>query len=80
MEKLLVLWDGAFLDALFYVLTAVVFLIGVVKCVVPVLKNASRLERAAELLSEGANAKLSRPVCRMLVFLAKSYKTSGRRF
>ncbi len=80
MEKLLVLWDGAFLDALFYVLTAVVFLIGVVKCVVPVLKNASRLERAAELLSEGANAKLSRPVWQDARFLGKKLQDVWQAF
>ena len=34
------------------------YLIGVVKCVVPVLKNASRLERAADIHRYGANSRV----------------------
>ena len=54
MDKLVAFWNAFFPDCLFYLLTAIVFVIGCVKCIRPISKSASALERAAELLEEGA--------------------------
>ena len=58
MQKLLALWNGFFPDGLFYLLTLVVFIIGCLKCIRPISRNASALERAADMLKEGASAKI----------------------
>ena len=71
MDKLVAFWNAFFPDCLFYLLTAIVFVIGCVKCIRPISKSASALERAAELLEEGANAKLTRPVWQDVKFLGK---------
>ena len=71
MDKLVAFWNVFFPDCLFYLLTAIVFVVGCVKCIRPISKSASALERAAELLEEGANAKLARPVWQDVKFLGK---------
>ena len=71
MDKLGAFWNVFFPDCLFYLLTAIVFVVGCVKCIRPISKSASALERAAELLEEGANAKLARPVWQDVKFLGK---------
>ena len=71
MQKLLALWNGFFPDGLFYLLTLVVFIIGCLKCIRPISRNASALERAADMLKEGASAKLARPVWQAVKFLGK---------
>lgn len=72
MERLLQVWNNFFPDALFYLLMLIVLIVGWVKCVRPVSRNASRLLRAADLLEEGANAKLARPVWQDVRFLGKA--------
>lgn len=71
MQKLLALWNGFFPDGLFYLLTLVVFIIGCLKCIRPISRNVSALERAADMLKEGASAKLARPVWQDVKFLGK---------
>lgn len=71
MEILIALWNRFFPDGLFYLLTLIVFAVGCIKCICPVLRNASALARATELLEEGANAKLARPVWQDVKFLGK---------
>ena len=53
MEQFITFLNRAFPDALFYLLTGIVFLMGVCKCVRPVLRNAGILRRATETLREG---------------------------
>lgn len=72
--------DHLFPDALFYALTILVFIFGLVKCCRPVLRNAGALRRATDLLKEGAKAKLGRPVWTDQSFLGKRLMPVWRAF
>lgn len=72
--------EHLFPDAVFYVLTVLVFLFGLLKCCQPVLRNGSALRRAADLLKEGAKAKLGRPVWTDQSFLGKRLMPIWRSF
>lgn len=80
MANIWAVLSGIFPDIIFYALTLVVFLVGVIKCCRPVLRNASSLRRATELLREGAKAKLSRPVWSEANFLGKRLQPVWRAF
>ncbi len=80
MEQFITFLNRAFPDALFYLLTGIVFLMGVCKCVRPVLRNAGILRRATETLREGAKAKLARPLWAEPGFLGKRLQPAWRAF
>ncbi len=80
MEQLLGILGRLFPDGLIYGLTGLVFLVGVLKCARPLLRNATSLRHAASLLEEGAKAKLSRPVWNDPVFLGKRLQPAWRIF
>lgn len=80
MEQALAFLQDLFPDVLIYGLTAIVLLIGIVKCCAPVLRNAGALRRAAETLEEGAKMKLARPVWRETKFLGRGLQTDWRTF
>lgn len=80
MELLRDLVNRFFPDAIFYVLTIAVLLVGLIKCSLPILRNATSLKRAAETLEEGAKAKLLRPVWNEPAFLGKSLQPVWRNF
>ncbi|MDR0928375.1 MAG: MotA/TolQ/ExbB proton channel family protein [Oscillospiraceae bacterium] len=74
-------WLGQwFPDALFYGLTALALVLGLVKCTRPLLGNAAALRRAADLLEKGARAKLARPVWADPAFLGKPLAPAWRAF
>lgn len=73
-------WDAMFPDAVFYALIAVIFLFGIVRCALPVLRNASSLRHARQLLLEGSKAKLARPVWTDPSFIGKELQPVWRGF
>ncbi len=80
MELLAYFVNNLFPDGVIYSLTAFVFLLGLVKCCRPVFRNAAILRRAADMLEEGAKAKLSRPVWHDANFLGKKLQPIWRNF
>lgn len=71
---------GAFLsDSLIYIAIALVVLIGVVKCIYPVLRNSSLLNRAVVKLEKNAAAG-KRAVWREARFLGRSLRADWQRF
>lgn len=71
MERLIDFISSAFPDALFFFLTFFVFMVGIVKCSVPVMRNTRALNYATRQLKEGAKAKLTRPIWGDVFFLGK---------
>ncbi len=80
MDLLANLLNNLFPDALIYGLTALAFILGILKCSRPVFRNASILRRAAEMLEEGAKAKLARHVWHDANFLGKKLQPTWRNF
>lgn len=69
-----------FPDGIIYGLTAIVFIVGFIKCIRPVMRNARTLKRATEMLKEGAKAKLSRKIWGDVNFLGKRQVSVWRPF
>ena len=65
-------------DFLVYLAIALVALIGIIKCVIPVRRNAHRLRRAVHLLETSSGE--GRPVWQDVLFLGKGMQVSWRRF
>ena len=65
-------------DSLIYIGIAVIALIGIVKCVVPVRAAARRLRRGIHLLETSTGE--GRPVWQDVLFLGKQMQTAWRRF
>lgn len=80
MEQFVTIIVSLFPDAIFYILTAIVLVVGIIKCSMPVARNAAVLRRAADLLKEGAKAKLARPVWSDAFFLGKRLQSVWKGF
>ncbi|MCL1964341.1 MAG: MotA/TolQ/ExbB proton channel family protein [Firmicutes bacterium] len=80
MQLLKGLLDNFFPDGVIYLLIAVTFAAGVVKCSVPLFRNTGALSRGANLLREGAKAKLARPLWDDPGFLGKRLQPAWRAF
>lgn len=80
MEQLLAILSSLFPDALIYLLIAIVFIIGLVKCVRPVFRSAAALRSARETLEDSAKVKGSRPVWNDPKFLGKRLQPVWRDF
>lgn len=80
MENVWSLVVSLFPDGFIYLFILLFFLIGLVKCVRPVLRNAGSLRRAADMLEEGARAGLVKPVWRDGAFLGKRNARLWREF
>jgi len=65
-------------DFLVYLAIALVALIGIFKCVIPVRRNAHRLRRAIHLLETSSGE--GRPVWQDVLFLGKGMQVAWRRF
>ena len=71
--------SGHWLDVVIYSAMACIFLVGLVKCIVPVRSNAARLRRASRLL-EKPGATGEKPVWQEPSFLGKTMQPSWKRF
>jgi len=80
LENITTIINTLFPDAIIYGLILFFFLLGIVKCVRPVLRNASALHRATDLLEEGAKAKLAKPVWQGPSFLGKRLASVWRAY
>lgn len=69
-----------FPDGIIYALTLLFALLGIIKCVRPVLRNASHLRRAADMLEESAKANMPRPVWRDNLFLGRRLAPTWRTY
>lgn len=67
-------------DVLIYTATAVVFMVGLFKCVFPVRAQAHRLRRAVRTLETTPPQNGERPVWQDSVFLGKRMQNAWRRF
>lgn len=77
---LMELYNQLFPDVVVYGITAIVFIVGIIKCCRPVYRNAAALRRATDLLKEGAKAKLGRPIWGEQNFLGKRMQPVWRSF
>lgn len=67
-------------DVLVYAATAIVFIVGLCKCVFPVRSAAHRLRRGVRLLETMPATSDNRPVWQDTLFLGKKMQTPWRRF
>lgn len=72
--------DALFPDVVFYALIVLIFVFGIIKCTMPVLRNAGALRHGRELLLEGSKAKLGRPVWTDPTFIGKALQPVWRGF
>ncbi|MDR1568930.1 MAG: MotA/TolQ/ExbB proton channel family protein [Oscillospiraceae bacterium] len=80
MDNFLTTALSLFPDILVYGSMAVILLCAIIKCFIPVLRNAGALRHASQLLADGSRMKLTRPVWSDVTFLGKALQREWRNY
>lgn len=80
MKDIMIWLVGHLADVLIYGSIGVIWLIAVVRCYFPVLRNTGALRHAANMLVESSKVKLSRPVWSDVSFLGKALQRDWRKY